>query len=153
MFDNIGGKIKAVAKVVCWIGIIASIIIGFIMLVQDEDTAFAGVLIMVLGSLGSWIGSFMTYGFGQLVENSDILVQQGNKTSNASKQLGANNSAAFQTSQHQWRCDGCGNMISEEICPICNKDKIDNLKKWKEQGLITEEEYIQKMESLKNGQH
>ena len=68
MFDNIGGKIKAVAKVICWIGIIASIIIGFIMLVQDEDTAFAGLLTMVLGSLGSWIGSFITYGFGQLVE-------------------------------------------------------------------------------------
>ena len=34
MFDNIGGKIKAVAKVICWIGIITSIIIGFIMLVQ-----------------------------------------------------------------------------------------------------------------------
>jgi hypothetical protein len=46
------------------------------MMAQDDDTAFAGILIMVLGSLGSWIGSFMTYGFGQLVENSDILVEQ-----------------------------------------------------------------------------
>lgn len=144
MFDNIGGKIKAVAKVVCWIGIIASIIIGFIMLVQDEDTAFAGILIMVLGSLGSWIGSFMTYGFGQLIENSDVLVQQGNKTPNASKQLGANSSVTFQTSQHQWRCDGCGNMISEEICPICNKDKIDNLKNGKNKVLLLRKNIFRK---------
>ena len=150
MFDNIGGKIKAVAKVICWIGIIASIFIGFIMLVQDEDTALAGLLTMVLGSLGSWIGSFITYGFGQLVENSDILVQQGKKppvfTTNT------NNISTSHTirGEHMWRCDGCGNMISEEICPVCNKEKLETLKKWKEQGLITEEEYVQKMESLKH---
>jgi len=150
MFDNIGGKIKAVAKVICWIGIIASIIIGFIMLVQDEDTAFAGLLTMVLGSLGSWIGSFITYGFGQLVENSDILVQQGNKPPVTTTHT--NNISTSQTIQgeHMWRCEGCGNMISEEICPVCNKEKLENLKKWKEQGLITEEEYVQKMESLKH---
>lgn len=150
MFDNIGAKIKTVAKVVCWIGIIASIIIGFIMLVQDEDTAFAGLLTMVLGSLGSWIGSFITYGFGQLVENSDILVQQGKNP-----QVSTSNTSNISTSQtiqgqHMWRCDGCGNMISEEICPVCNKEKLENLKKWKEQGLITEEEFMQKMESLKH---
>ena len=148
MFDNIGSKIKTVSKVVCWIGIIASIIIGFVLLVQDEDTAFAGILTMVLGSLGSWVGSFITYGFGQLVENSDILVQQGTKVP-----VQSNTSYTAQSSKHQWRCNGCGNMITEEICPICNKEKIDNLTKWKEQGLITEEEYAQKMESLKNGRH
>lgn len=151
MFDNIGGKIKSVAKAICWIGIIASIIIGFVMLVQDDDTALAGVLILVLGSLGSWIGSFVTYGFGQLVENSDILVQQSNKMPSEPKPVGVTGSVTVPASQHQWRCDGCGNMISEEICPICNKDKIANLQKWKEQGLITEQEYIQKMESLKDG--
>lgn len=68
MFDNIGSKIKTVAKVVCWIGIIASVIVGFIMLVQDEDTALAGILTMIFGSLGSWVGSFITYGFGQLLK-------------------------------------------------------------------------------------
>lgn len=150
MFDNIGGKIKTVAKVMCWIGIIASVIIGFVMLVQDEDTAFAGILTMLFGSLGSWVGSFITYGFGQLVENSDILVQQGNgRTSNAPKPSNIYPSQTTQ-SQHKWRCNGCGNMISEEICPVCNKEKIENLKKWKEQGLITEQEYTQKMESLKH---
>ena len=28
MFENIGGKIKGLAKVVCWIGIILSVITG-----------------------------------------------------------------------------------------------------------------------------
>lgn len=156
MFDNIGGKIKTLAQVVCWIGIIASVIIGFVMMAQDDDTAFAGILIMVLGSLGSWIGSFMTYGFGQLIENSDILVKQGNKI--PSNQNNANNidyTSPIETTKHQWRCDGCGNMISENVCPICHKasqeitDKLETLNKWKIEGLITDEEYQQKVESLK----
>ncbi len=157
MFDNIGGKIKTLAQVVCWIGIIASVIIGFVMMAQDDDTAFAGVLIMVLGSLGSWIGSFMTYGFGQLIENSDILVKQGNKL--PEKQNNTNYttiaSSINEATKHQWRCDGCGNMISENVCPICHKaskeitDKLETLNKWKADGLITDEEYQQKVESLK----
>lgn len=150
MFDNIGSKIKTVAKVVCWIGIIASVIVGFIMLVQDEDTALAGILTMIFGSLGSWVGSFITYGFGQLVENSDILVKQSNQVPSKSNLSSSVSGSTQQTSKHQWRCNGCGNMISEEICPICNKEKIENLNKWKEQGLITAEEYAQKLESLKH---
>ena len=93
---------------------------------------------------------FITYGFGQLVENSDILVQQGNKPPVTT--TNTNNISTSQTVQgeHMWRCEGCGNMISQEICPVCNKEKLENLKKWKEQGLITEEEYVQKLESLKH---
>lgn len=33
-----------------------------------------GLLTIVIGSLMFWLGSFMTYGFGQLVDNSDKLV-------------------------------------------------------------------------------
>jgi len=156
MFDNIGSKIKTLAKVVCWIGIIASIIIGFILLVQDEDTVLAGLLTMILGSLGSWIGSFMTYGFGQLIENSDILVSQ-NKNKTIGHQSFHSNSSSTPKEQHShtWRCSGCGNMISETICPHCGNssdskaEKINTLNKWKAEGLITEEEYNKKMETLK----
>ena len=122
MFDNIGCKIKALAQVICWIGIIASVIIGFVLIVQDEDTAFIGILTMILGSLGSWIGSIMTYGFGQLIENSDILVKQGNKIPEKPSNTDSNAFVnSVETPKHRWRCDGCGNMISENICPICNK--------------------------------
>ena len=74
MFENIGGKIKTLAKVVCWIGIIVSVILGLGLLSRNAITA---LLFIGIGSLGSWIGSFMTYGFGQLIENTDILVKQG----------------------------------------------------------------------------
>lgn len=161
MFSNIGNKIKTLAQVVCWLGICISILVGFVLMVQDEETAGIGVLIMVFGSLLSWIGSFITYGFGQLVENSDILVSQNkNSVYDTSKnftqtpnQNPINNSPDNNASSHQWRCNTCGKMISENSCHVCDKElinKISTLDKWKKDGLITEEEYQQKMENLKN---
>ena len=76
MFDNIGGKIKTLAKVVCWIGIIACIITGIVLMATNDDLVLAGILTAVVGSLLSWVGSFILYGFGQLVENSDIIAEQ-----------------------------------------------------------------------------
>ncbi len=72
MFDNIGQKIKTLAMVVCYIGIVASVLIGLTMLVSDDP--LNGLLIGGLGALGSWVGSFALYGFGQLIENTDKLV-------------------------------------------------------------------------------
>ena len=76
MFDNIGEKIKTLAVVTCGMGIIASIIGAIALWMQDSrynPTAFSGVLVLVLGSLASWIGSFFTYGFGELIENTNTI--------------------------------------------------------------------------------
>ncbi len=76
MFDDIGGKIKGLAVFICVIGIFAAVISGFVFM-SDEDTVGIGVIIMIGGSLGAWVGSFFMYGFGQLIQNTDILVEQG----------------------------------------------------------------------------
>lgn len=120
MFDNIGSKIKTAAQVVCWIGIACSVILGIILMAIDEDgSAAVGFLIMILGSLSAWLGSFMTYGFGQLIENTDILVAEKRGT------------------------------VTNSKLPETLPEKINTLNKWKEQGLISEEEYQQKLENLK----
>ncbi len=120
MFDNIGGKIKALAQVVCWIGIIASAICGIIMMATgDPSLNLIGFLIIILGSLFSWIGSFMTYGFGQLIENTDKLVEEKNNVTHT-----------VTTSRN-------------------TNDKLKLLNNWREQGLITEEEYYQGVKNLK----
>lgn len=73
MFVNIGAKIKMLAKVLCWIGIVASVIGGIaIMAGTGSSGVLPGLLTIVLGTLFSWIGSFVLYGFGEMVENSDI---------------------------------------------------------------------------------
>ncbi len=86
MFNNIGGKIKVLAKVLCWVGIVLSVLMGILMMANGNNASFtvngsyvsgsgvvAGILIIILGCLGSWVGSFFAYGFGQLIENTDAI--------------------------------------------------------------------------------
>ncbi len=84
MFSNIGKKIKILAKVLCWVGIVCSVLMGAALIARGGDTIMTvngeyrtaptlllGILIIIIGSLLSWISSFFTYGFGQLIENTD----------------------------------------------------------------------------------
>ena len=76
MFNNIGDKLKTGAQVFAWLGIIASAFFGLIVMFDNGDTPVLGFLIIVFGSLGSWLSSLGMYGFGQLIENTDKLVAQ-----------------------------------------------------------------------------
>ena len=72
MFNNIGSKIKALAKVICWLGVIISVITGIIGIINGtEQSTVSGIITIIFGSLASWLGSFFAYGFGQLIENTD----------------------------------------------------------------------------------
>lgn len=56
MFDDIGGKIKTLAKITCGLGIAASIIGAIALWMQNSNynpTTIIGVLVLVLGSLAS----------------------------------------------------------------------------------------------------
>ena len=73
MFDNIGGKIKGLARFVCWMGILASVIYAFILwgaTSRYQASPLPGFIVLVAGCLISWIGSFFTYGFGELIERA-----------------------------------------------------------------------------------
>lgn len=86
MYSNIGKKIKGLAVFVALVGIIASIVGGgrtiaigydggYFWSTNDDFMIFIGVLIIVIGSLISWVSGFVLYGFGQLVENSDTVAR------------------------------------------------------------------------------
>lgn len=83
MFTNIGGKIKTLTKVICWIGIAASVIGGVVCMADDE--VLLGLAVIVGGALASWLGSFFTYGFGELVENVTVIAEL-NAKADAEKQ-------------------------------------------------------------------
>ena len=77
-FDNIGGKIKAVAKWSCWITIlliwIGAPIALVVMLANDMDAAclipIAGAIV---GPVFVWLGSWVMYAFGEFVEDVHAL--------------------------------------------------------------------------------
>lgn len=73
MFTNIGKKIKTWASVLCWLGIVCSVILGIAQCVVSKDMIVTGILTIIGGALASWIGSFMVYGFGELVDNSQAI--------------------------------------------------------------------------------
>lgn len=80
MFSDIGAKIKLWAKVICWASMGLFILIGLVsisegMAKSNTSSILAGFLAMFLGSGLSWVGSFFIYGFGQLIENTDKLVE------------------------------------------------------------------------------
>ena len=81
MFNNIGRKIKAVAATITWIGIGISVLVGFTTMLSSSRMVLTGILIILIGSLVSWLSSLTLYGFGQLIENSDILVAQTKQNS------------------------------------------------------------------------
>lgn len=76
MFENIGSKIKMVARIGCWLGIIASIVIAIGLWANSSyyhPTTGTGLIVLVGGSLASWLGSMFTYGMGDLIENITVL--------------------------------------------------------------------------------
>lgn len=85
MFTNIGKKIMGLAKFVCWLGIILSVLLGILIIVTGQSSftvngvttsapsVLVGVLVIVIGVIASWISSWMTYGFGRLIDNTEAL--------------------------------------------------------------------------------
>ena len=78
MFDNIGGKIKALAKIMCWVGIIGFVILAMITFVNASEAGsylsgsliVLGFVFLIIGPLVSWVFSFFMYGFGELIETN-----------------------------------------------------------------------------------
>lgn len=79
MFSNIGGKIKGLATVISVIGIGLSVICGIIMIIAGANSGGAmvgtGFAVLIVGSLASWIGAFIIYGFGELIENTTVIAE------------------------------------------------------------------------------
>lgn len=83
MYTNVGRKIKAVATVICCVGILVSIILGGILFDMAGSISYRrngtldalGCVAIVVGSLISWVGSFILYAYGDLVENVTIIAE------------------------------------------------------------------------------
>ena len=133
MFENIGDKLKGLAYFLCWGGIIASVIGGFSLMINK--LILFGLLTAVLGSLCSWISSWIIYAIGEIANNTE-----GNRRPNrAIDYKGYNNSEETETkriqsvfkathtnsSSNPKRCPHCGEVVKSSTCEMCgNKNNL-----------------------------
>ena len=121
MFNDIGKKIKKLAQILCWVGIVVSVIAALMMFVAAGDTysyskeesyKTLGLIWLFVGPLSSWISSLFTYGFGEIIDKLtriEINTRSGDRIS--------------------------------EVQNEAETKRINELEKLRSQGLITEEEY------------
>ena len=77
MFENAAAKLKAAARILCWLGIIGSLIKGITLIVQASRSytdgsyiTFLGLATIAAGAFISWLLSLVLYAFGELVEHT-----------------------------------------------------------------------------------
>ena len=134
LYDNIGGKVKGLAKWTFILGAIGFIITGFVLLFTDEDLILFGFITLICGPVVAWVGSWVLYAIGELVEKT---YNNENNTRNILKQIKeqpitnlsrvsptthSNASKNKSIITHKWRCDGCGNMREQTPCEFCGKE-------------------------------
>ena len=82
MFENVGQKIKNVAKIAFVAGIILSVIKALPYMTDDiifEDFWYMAFLTIILGSVLAWIVSLIVYGFGELIVKVNA-IERGTRT-------------------------------------------------------------------------
>ena len=140
MFDNIGNKAKNCAYILCVLGIVGSFILAFVYrndtaiiagnYYNHAETNFNAVrffFILIGGSLGSYISSMVLYGYGEIVDNSNLILYhiQNNKTKEKEFSSNVPTHSAFQESatiKHK-TCPKCGSEISanSKTCSYCGE--------------------------------
>ncbi len=140
MFDNIGGKIKTVAATIAWLGIIGSIIVGSVMIAEASDSYYpsatetlSGWLVMIVGSLSSWVSSFTLYGFGQLIENTDAISSEMESIRHITSEYVANVPDKAQEPSNNTESSTNSNDTTSSInpssyigtCDFCNKKNVE----------------------------
>ena len=75
MFENIGEKLKVLAKIIFAFIVFLSLIIGFY-IIFHMDNVVIGLSILLGGVASSIVTGYVLYGFGELVNNSFILADQ-----------------------------------------------------------------------------
>ncbi len=138
MFNNVGSKCQNLATAVCWIGIIASIIAGCVMLFSGA--VLAGLAEIALGCLFSWLGSLSLYAIGETAERVEIMQGELATLKKSLSDLRAETDASRQTTAQpasasyslstlnvqtgpKTACPHCGamNRISNKTCFACGR--------------------------------
>lgn len=89
-YENIGEKIKELAKIIFAVEAILLVISGIYLMFVEGGSILYGLLVTIVGPILAWISSWLLYGFGQLIENSDILVENSDIIAECNHYLATN---------------------------------------------------------------
>ena len=134
MYDNIGGKIKQWAKVVCIAEAIVAVIGAIVMMATAEDGTMIGMgfLVLILGPLAAWVSSWLLYGFGE------IIVKLTQIEENTRLALGYEEEDEYEE-EHEDETE----VREAQAAQRYRQAKIDRITHLRNSGLITEEQYRQ----------
>ena len=120
MFKDLGRKIQLCAYIITLLGIIASIVYGIYIWILGVRVGkgliiLFGILIIIIGSLVSWLGSFLLYGFGIIVQSHEDKLEDSQVVEKNLEQP---------TQENFWVCYYCGAKLNEKscFCPNCGSE-------------------------------
>ena len=130
-YDNIGQKIKSLATGTFVVEAIAAIIAGIYLITSSENMVLIGFLVIFAGPLVAWVLSWLLYGFGQLIENSDIIAEESKRKNDKHDKLVAQNNERKQKQKAQQQYAHVREVIENPgihendfidiICPHCSE--------------------------------
>lgn len=118
MYDNIGGKVKLLAKIVFIVEAIVAVIAGIALLATDDSFAFVGLLTLFCGPIIAWVGSWILYAFGVLVEDVHI-IRNGEATTVEATTVEAKHKPDFKSDTEE--ISDNTPVIYETVIPIYDK--------------------------------
>lgn len=127
MNDNIGSNIKNLVKI-AFLLLVVFCVLGGIVIAVETGEVLLGILICLIAPCSFLMSAMCFYGFGHLIEKVDRLTEiteksmlsnQVQESATLVKKKEVNVITPQFTMTHSWRCAGCGEMISESVCPHC----------------------------------
>ncbi len=147
MYENIGKKIKGLAKTIFIIMAILYGIIGIaVMASGDEVGVLTGLLTIVIGFFFSWIASWMLYGFGELIDKACDIERNTRRANQPTfipyqhNQQDYNNQQSYNAGYAPYGAQPNNPFENQAPTPEMS-ERIARLQALRDKGLITEEEY------------
>ena len=132
MYSDVGKKIKTLATVCAWVGVVTSLILGLTLVVADF--VLLSLIVIACGCVYAWLGYLALYAFGEItdcirdIRNKlcDGEVQKGvaepaENAAPAEMQKAEENSAENAAPDEVWTCCECGtkNLREMQCCSNC----------------------------------
>ena len=112
-FNNVGLRLKRIARIISWLVLIPGIILFFILL-NAGTIGIAFVILLIYLLLSSFL-SIIPEALGEIV----LCLQQISENTNPNKKTVVKKTIKY-------KCNKCGSIIDTLPCPICNKPTQEN---------------------------